>query len=133
MNSRPVQRIQDVIALRAGQFSEDDGPMAHPVRPDSYIKVCFVVCVVLVGCVWWWWCMCGGGGACVMVVCAMCRVGRARGLSLLDFMVHSLKHPVSESLLMPCCVVCADGQLLHLHSVQQGASAQGAGTIDACT
>ncbi|MEM9670003.1 MAG: aminopeptidase N [Pseudomonadota bacterium] len=36
MRSRPVQRIKDVIRLRARQFAEDAGPLAHPVRPDSY-------------------------------------------------------------------------------------------------
>ncbi|HYD31850.1 MAG TPA: aminopeptidase N, partial [Azospirillaceae bacterium] len=39
MNSRPVQRIDTVRALRAAQFPEDSGPMAHPVRPDSYIEI----------------------------------------------------------------------------------------------
>jgi hypothetical protein len=39
MNSRPVKRIEDVIMLRTSQFSEDAGPMAHPVRPDSYMKM----------------------------------------------------------------------------------------------
>jgi aminopeptidase N len=39
MNSRPVKRIQDVRALRGAQFSEDAGPMAHPIRPDSYVEV----------------------------------------------------------------------------------------------
>ncbi len=39
MISRGVQRINDVRALRSTQFSEDAGPMAHPVRPDSYIKI----------------------------------------------------------------------------------------------
>eukprot|EP00475_Leptophrys_vorax_P044972 TRINITY_DN9202_c0_g2_i1.p1 TRINITY_DN9202_c0_g2~~TRINITY_DN9202_c0_g2_i1.p1 ORF type:complete len:793 (-),score=62.18 TRINITY_DN9202_c0_g2_i1:219-2465(-) len=39
MNSRAVQRIGDVAVLRASQFSEDSGPMAHPVRPNSYIKM----------------------------------------------------------------------------------------------
>lgn len=39
MTSRPVKRIEDVMMLRASQFSEDNGPMAHPVRPDSYIKM----------------------------------------------------------------------------------------------
>ncbi|MEO0981123.1 MAG: aminopeptidase N [Pseudomonadota bacterium] len=34
--SRPVQRIKDVIRLRARQFAEDAGPLAHPVRPDNY-------------------------------------------------------------------------------------------------
>ncbi len=34
-----VQRIKDVKALRARQFSEDAGPMAHPVRPSSYLKI----------------------------------------------------------------------------------------------
>jgi aminopeptidase N len=36
MRSRPVQRIKDVIRLRARQFAEDGGPLAHMVRPDSY-------------------------------------------------------------------------------------------------
>jgi len=39
MRSRGVQRIQDVMALRAGQFPEDAGPLAHPVRPDQYIAI----------------------------------------------------------------------------------------------
>jgi len=34
-----VQRIKDVRALRARQFSEDGGPLAHPVRPSSYMKI----------------------------------------------------------------------------------------------
>ncbi|HXV00846.1 MAG TPA: aminopeptidase N [Caulobacteraceae bacterium] len=34
-----VQRIKDVMALRARQFSEDAGPLAHPVRPSSYLKI----------------------------------------------------------------------------------------------
>jgi aminopeptidase N len=39
MNSRPVKRIADVQRLRAAQFPEDSGPMAHPIRPDSYIEI----------------------------------------------------------------------------------------------
>ncbi len=39
MRSRPVKRIQDVRSLRARQFPEDAGPLAHPVRPDSYIEI----------------------------------------------------------------------------------------------
>jgi len=39
LNSRPVKRIEDVIRLRTSQFSEDAGPMSHPVRPDSYMKM----------------------------------------------------------------------------------------------
>ena len=39
MNSTPVQRIGNVRMLRANQFAEDAGPMAHPVRPDSYIEM----------------------------------------------------------------------------------------------
>lgn len=39
MNSRPVKRIEDVMMLRTSQFTEDAGPMAHPIRPDSYIKM----------------------------------------------------------------------------------------------
>ncbi|MEO1100926.1 MAG: aminopeptidase N [Pseudomonadota bacterium] len=39
MRSRPVQRIKDVIRLHARQFAEDAGPLAHPVRPDSYASI----------------------------------------------------------------------------------------------
>ena len=39
MNSRPIQRIDDVRILRNFQFREDSGPMAHPVRPDSYVEI----------------------------------------------------------------------------------------------
>ncbi|MFO7753722.1 MAG: aminopeptidase N [Desulfobacteraceae bacterium] len=39
LNSRGVKRILDVKALRADQFPEDDGPMVHPVRPESYIEM----------------------------------------------------------------------------------------------
>ncbi len=39
MNSRAVQRIDDVRILRNFQFREDAGPMAHPVRPDSYVDI----------------------------------------------------------------------------------------------
>ena len=37
--SRAVTRIQEVRGLRAGQFAEDAGPMAHPVRPQSYEEI----------------------------------------------------------------------------------------------
>ncbi len=37
--SRAVQRIQEVRSLRAAQFPEDAGPMAHPVRPQSYMEI----------------------------------------------------------------------------------------------
>src|SRR6195256_2154462 len=37
--SRPVKRIADVRVLRAHQFVEDAGPLAHPVRPDSYREI----------------------------------------------------------------------------------------------
>ncbi|PIA34216.1 hypothetical protein AQUCO_03800066v1 [Aquilegia coerulea] len=39
MGSRPVKRIDDVSRLRNYQFPQDAGPMAHPVRPHSYIKM----------------------------------------------------------------------------------------------
>ena len=39
MNHRGVQRIADVRNLRASQFTEDAGPMAHAVRPASYIEI----------------------------------------------------------------------------------------------
>jgi aminopeptidase N len=39
MRSRGVQRIQDVRSLRARQFVEDAGPLAHPVQPQSYIEI----------------------------------------------------------------------------------------------
>ena len=37
--SRPVQRIQEVRSLRGAQFPEDAGPMAHAVRPSSYMEI----------------------------------------------------------------------------------------------
>ncbi|XP_020549046.1 puromycin-sensitive aminopeptidase isoform X1 [Sesamum indicum] len=39
MGSRTVKRIADVSTLRTYQFPQDAGPMAHPVRPHSYIKM----------------------------------------------------------------------------------------------
>ncbi|MEO6972921.1 MAG: aminopeptidase N [Rhodoferax sp.] len=38
-SARAVRRIEDVRVLRTAQFPEDAGPMAHPVRPDSYIEI----------------------------------------------------------------------------------------------
>lgn len=37
--SKTVKRIQDVRLVRSRQFSEDSGPMAHPVRPESYMEI----------------------------------------------------------------------------------------------
>ncbi|SDZ82556.1 aminopeptidase N [Rubrimonas cliftonensis] len=37
--SAPVKRIEDVVTLRARQFREDGGPLAHPVRPEEYIEI----------------------------------------------------------------------------------------------
>ncbi len=37
--SRAVQRIQEVRGLRAMQFPEDAGPMAHPIRPQQYMEI----------------------------------------------------------------------------------------------
>ena len=39
MHSRPLKRIEDARLLRTQQFPEDNGPMAHPVRPAEYIKI----------------------------------------------------------------------------------------------
>jgi aminopeptidase N len=39
VRSRAVKRIQDVRTLRAQQFPEDAGPLAHPVRPSSYMEI----------------------------------------------------------------------------------------------
>jgi aminopeptidase N len=39
MTSRPVKRIGDVRLLRTHQFPEDSSPIAHPVRPQSYIEI----------------------------------------------------------------------------------------------
>ncbi|MEM7098256.1 MAG: aminopeptidase N [Pseudomonadota bacterium] len=39
MNSRAVKRIEDVAFLRSVQFAEDGGPLAHPVRPQSYLEI----------------------------------------------------------------------------------------------
>ena len=38
-SARAVKRIEDVRVLRASQFPEDAGPMAHPVRPESYVEI----------------------------------------------------------------------------------------------
>ncbi|MCE2878328.1 MAG: aminopeptidase N, partial [Comamonadaceae bacterium] len=38
-SARAVKRIEDVRVLRTAQFPEDAGPMAHPVRPDSYVEI----------------------------------------------------------------------------------------------
>ncbi|HLL29056.1 MAG TPA: aminopeptidase N [Xanthobacteraceae bacterium] len=37
--SRPVKRISDVRALKSNQFTEDAGPLAHPVRPETYHEI----------------------------------------------------------------------------------------------
>jgi aminopeptidase N len=37
--SAAVKRIRDVVTLRTNQFPEDAGPMAHPIRPESYISM----------------------------------------------------------------------------------------------
>ena len=39
MQSRAVNRIQDVRDLRSRQFPEDSGPMSHPIRPNKYIEI----------------------------------------------------------------------------------------------
>ncbi|PHS14095.1 MAG: aminopeptidase N [Kangiella sp.] len=39
MQSQAVQRIEQVKIIRSAQFAEDSGPMAHAIRPDSYIEM----------------------------------------------------------------------------------------------
>ena len=39
MRSHAVKRIEDVLMLRARQFREDQGPLAHAVRPESYVEI----------------------------------------------------------------------------------------------
>ncbi|MCM8536816.1 MAG: aminopeptidase N [Lentisphaeraceae bacterium] len=39
MTSRPVKRIEEVCYLRNSQFTEDSGPTAHPIKPESYIEI----------------------------------------------------------------------------------------------
>ncbi len=39
MGSRTVKRVEDATLLRTAQFAEDAGPMAHPIRPDSFIEI----------------------------------------------------------------------------------------------
>jgi aminopeptidase N len=39
MRSHAVKRIEDVLALRARQFREDGGPLAHAVRPEAYVEI----------------------------------------------------------------------------------------------
>jgi len=38
-SARAVKRLQDVKVLRTAQFAEDAGPMAHPIRPESYQEI----------------------------------------------------------------------------------------------
>jgi aminopeptidase N len=39
MRSARSVRIEDVLTLRARQFREDAGPLAHPVRPESFVEI----------------------------------------------------------------------------------------------
>ncbi|WP_026244629.1 aminopeptidase N [Dasania marina] len=39
MGSRTVKRVEDVNFLRTVQFAEDGGPMAHPIRPESFMEI----------------------------------------------------------------------------------------------
>ena len=39
LNSRPLKRIEDVRMLRTHQFAEDASPMAHPIRPQSFMEI----------------------------------------------------------------------------------------------
>jgi aminopeptidase N len=39
MGSRTVKRVEDVNLLRTVQFAEDAGPMAHPIRPESFMEI----------------------------------------------------------------------------------------------
>ena len=39
MRSHAVKRIEDVLTLRARQFREDQGPLAHPARPESFVEI----------------------------------------------------------------------------------------------
>ncbi len=39
LHSRAVKRIEDVRMLRSHQFAEDASPMAHPIRPDSFVEI----------------------------------------------------------------------------------------------
>ncbi|PTQ72591.1 aminopeptidase N [Celeribacter persicus] len=39
MRSHAVKRIEEVMILRARQFREDNGPLAHPVRPESFVEI----------------------------------------------------------------------------------------------
>ena len=39
MRSHAVKRIDDVLTLRTRQFREDNGPLAHPVRPEHYVEI----------------------------------------------------------------------------------------------
>lgn len=38
-SARAIKRIDDVVTLRSAQFPEDSGPMAHPIRPESYQEI----------------------------------------------------------------------------------------------
>lgn len=38
-HDRTIKRIEDSIVMRTAQFAEDKSPMAHPIRPDSYVEM----------------------------------------------------------------------------------------------
>ncbi len=39
MRSESVKRIEDAITMRSHQFREDNGPLSHPVRPESFVEI----------------------------------------------------------------------------------------------
>ena len=72
-SARAVKRIEDVRVLRTAQFPEDAGPMAHPVRPDSYIEINNFYTVTIYE---------KGAEVVRMMQTLVGRAGFARGLSL---------------------------------------------------
>ena len=72
-SARAVKRIEDVRVLRTAQFPEDAGPMAHPVRPDSYIEINNFYTVTIYE---------KGAEVVRMMQTLVGRVGFAQGLSL---------------------------------------------------
>ncbi|WP_077001337.1 aminopeptidase N [Variovorax sp. KK3] len=72
-SARAVKRIEDVRVLRTAQFPEDAGPMAHPVRPDSYIEISNFYTVTIYE---------KGAEVVRMMLTLVGRAGFARGITL---------------------------------------------------
>ena len=39
LNSRPAERVKNMLGMKAGQFIEDAGPNSHPIKPKAYMDI----------------------------------------------------------------------------------------------